>query len=175
MLIGNPPTYLGIDKLQAKGLNVCIIPARKTNPRYSKKTGSVTYTQTLHPSLNEWTRGDPFRIAAIKEGWEEWYQEILLENDFPKIKGAPVYCFMIYFFPDNSPRDYDNYAPKFLLDALKKYGAIQDDSDRVLGAHPFIVHRSCPAMPHIFLALTADRAVYRQVIDEFLTPAEGIV
>lgn len=167
MRIGNPPEYLEADELRKRGLHIIAIPAQ-SEMLPDKRTGGVRYIYTLHPSLNEWTRGNPHAIGALKKSWEDWFVSHLQEWDFPTIAGAPVFCFIAYFFPDESPRDYDNYAPKFLLDALTKYGAIEDDSDKVLGAHPFIVHRSCPEFPHILLALTADPQLYRELIDEFL-------
>lgn len=167
MRIGSPPTYLGAQALEKRGVHICVFPAQRRMRPDRSKTG-YAYKYTLHPSLNEWTRGNPHAIARIKLEWEQWFFDHLRENDFPKITGAPVFCFIGYFFPDDKPRDFDNYAPKFLLDALKKYGAIEDDSDRVLGAHPFIIHRSCPESPHVLVALTKDPAAYRDLIDEFL-------
>ncbi len=167
MITVTPELYLQSEALRQPGVHICTFPAQK-ELKVSGRTGEPAYSYTLHPSLNEWTRGNPKMIGRLKKSWEQWFEGHLLECNFPELRSNQVYCFIAYFFADNSPRDYDNYAPKFLMDALKKYGAIRDDSDRVLAAHPFIVHRVCAEDPHILLALTENPILYRQMIDEFL-------
>ena len=53
------------------------------------------------------------------------------------------------------------------MDALVNYGAIEDDSDRILGAAPFMVHRH-HEVPHTLIILTQDRDIFLQVIADFI-------
>lgn len=167
MFLGNPPTYAAAEKYAAQGLGICVIPSKREIIG-ATNDGKPKFSHTLHPSLNDWTGLHRMQIHKMKIEWENWYIDHLRNNKFPKTRGGPVFIFIAYNFATNQRHDYDNMAPKFLLDALTMYGAIEDDSDQILGAHPFIVHRVFPATPHILLAVTKDRSLYRELIDEFL-------
>lgn len=99
----------------------------------------------LHPSLNVWAiKWHPFKRNKEKKRWTEmigW----LCKGKKP-FKGA-VSVRIDWYFPDKRRRDYDNYAPKFLLDGLVVAGLIEDDSTKIiqkLDDHNFHLDRENP-------------------------------
>ncbi len=157
-----PPTYLEAESID--GLFVCTVPPMRT--RRVTKAGKIKDKITLHPSLNEWAGMHHMAKAEYKLEWEQWYQTYFRINELPRFKGE-VFLAIVYWFPDNQRRDFDNYTPKFLMDALVGYGAIEDDSDKVLGAAPFMVHRH-GEIPHTLIVLTQNRDQFLEVIRCFL-------
>ncbi len=170
-ILGNAPTYLALEQLKQRGLFACVIPAMSKLRAPRAGSEKIDRSYTLHPSLNTWSRHRPEAMHRVKMEWEEWYIMHLREANFPRLTHPPVFCMLVYNFPDSRARDYDNHAPKFLMDALVKYGAIPDDSDQILGAHPFIVHKSCPGHPHILLLLTENVEIYLELVAEYLPVA----
>lgn len=130
------------------------------------RNGKITDNIKLHPSLNEWTGMHHMEKAAYKLMWEKWYKTYFTVNHLPRFQGQ-IYMAIIYWFPDNQRRDYDNYTPKFLMDALVSYGAITDDSDKVLAAAPFMAHRH-NEIPHTLLVFTQSRELFLDVIESFI-------
>jgi len=83
----------------------------------------------IPPSLNEWTRMHWTKQHQVKI---EWAWTVLAcamtaKTGKPHFKMATVK--ITYYFTKKRRRDTDNYAPKFLLDALVQAGIIQDDRD----------------------------------------------
>jgi len=86
----------------------------------------ITIPCRVHPSLNEWKNWHWTKVGREKVSWEkEIYYELKLAKaplfKFPKVK-------ITYYFKDKRARDKDNYAPKFILDGIKKAKVIIDDS-----------------------------------------------
>ena len=84
----------------------------------------------LPPSLNEWSR--KFWTARHEMVLEMTnnLRLLALAKKIPRVEKAQVQ--LVYYFRDNRRRDPDNYAPKFLLDGLRKSGIIAEDNSRVL-------------------------------------------
>lgn len=93
----------------------------------------------IPPTLNEWARTHWTKQREKKNEWE-W---TVLAAALKAKTGRPGYqearIHITYHFKQKRRRDTDNYAPKFLLDALVKAGIIEDDrADRVNVTWAFI-------------------------------------
>lgn len=84
----------------------------------------------LPPSLNEWSR--KFWTARHEMVLEMTnnLRLLALAKKIPRVEKAEVQ--LVYYFRDNRRRDPDNYAPKGILDGLRKSGIIAEDNARVL-------------------------------------------
>ena len=78
------------------------------------------------PSLNEWAKLHWSRQRELKTEWG-WKVKaaVLTKRIRPAYKYAKITIILI--FPQIRIRDVDNYAPKFILDALVNSGVILDD------------------------------------------------
>ena len=85
---------------------------------------------SLPPSLNVWSRKHWRVRHRLVEEMTNNLRLLALAKKIPRIEKAEVK--MVYYFRDNRRRDPDNYAPKFLLDGLRKSGIIAEDNSRVL-------------------------------------------
>jgi hypothetical protein len=77
-----------------------------------------------HPSLNDWSRVHFRERARLAREWKD--KVALCAHGIPRING-PVVVTVRYYFADSRARDFDNYAPKFILDGLK--GLVIDDDN----------------------------------------------
>ncbi|MDR3599389.1 MAG: hypothetical protein P4L49_02720 [Desulfosporosinus sp.] len=84
----------------------------------------------LPPSLNVWSRKHWRVRHALVEEMTNNLRLLAMAYKIPRIEKAEVR--LVYFFRDNRRRDPDNYAPKFLLDGLRKSGIIAEDNFKVL-------------------------------------------
>lgn len=79
------------------------------------------------PSLNEWKNWSPFKVNDFKK---EMYRDVgwlKLAAKLPKYERATVQ--IVYYHRTNRRRDkVDNWAPKFLMDALVNGGILVDDN-----------------------------------------------
>jgi len=72
------------------------------------------------------------RQKQLEELTNKIYYALLEKNkNFYKYTSIKE-LYLIYYFKDNKRRDYDNYAGKLLLDALKNAKVIQDDSCKII-------------------------------------------
>lgn len=84
----------------------------------------------LHPSLNEWTHWHWSRRHELLERWTLAVKALARHRKCPRLARAT--CKVTYYFPAPARRDTDNYAPKLLLDAMRKGGILTDDNAAVL-------------------------------------------
>lgn len=102
----------------------------KTNPlvtpslsRREPGGGFVLVLPLLHPTLNEWARRDtPWAQRERKEKTTRAIHEMLrflgLRGDRLLVPGRVIVT-VLSVFGDRRRRDFDNYVPKFFLDALR--------------------------------------------------------
>lgn len=98
----------------------------------------------IPPSLNEWKGWHHMRQHKYKQDLYEQMERVAMAFRLPRIKLATV--LITYYFPDRRARDIiDNYAPKFLMDALVHAGILADDrSDWVEVPRPAVGYdRQC--------------------------------
>lgn len=82
----------------------------------------------IHPSLNAWSRWHWTKVRRESERWK-WLIRAAASRVKPCVR--PVVVTVTYFFPTRRRHDFDNYAPKFILDGLKGC-LIPDDSSDVI-------------------------------------------
>lgn len=87
----------------------------------------LTIRGECHPSLNLWDR-EYWKFKTEEKA--RWYWLIRGALGVQIGAGPFTDVFIEYHFPDIIHRDHDNYTPKFILDALKRWGLIEDDSAR---------------------------------------------
>ena len=91
----------------------------------------------LHPSLNEWAIKWHYRKRyREKKRWETMVGWIAKRT--PPMIGT-VDIVTTYYFPTKRARDRDNYAPKFIMDALVKAGIIEDDNCNVINDQRVVI------------------------------------
>lgn len=80
----------------------------------------------IPPSLNEWKGWHHMKQYKYKQYLYDQVEKLVMAFKLPKLKYARV--LITYFFPNRQRRDIiDNYAPKFLMDALVHGGLLEDD------------------------------------------------
>ena len=95
--------------------------------------------EAIHPSLNEWSRQNPFKVAEIKKqyalitGFAVGQAKIRGTWDGRTFERARLT--VRYHFPNNNRRDADNYASKFFNDSLVALGVLRDDDFDHLELH----------------------------------------
>ena len=87
--------------------------------------------EAIHPSLNTWSRGNPFKVAGLKKAHDHIAQAAIHQA---KVHGAwdgqpfeRARVTVRYHFPTAVRHDPDNGAPKFFLDALVAGQVLTDD------------------------------------------------
>lgn len=87
--------------------------------------------EAIHPSLNRWSRGNPFKVAELKKIHDAFAAAAIHQA---RIHGAwDGRCFdrarvlVRYHFPTAVRHDPDNTTPKFYLDQLVSSGVLVDD------------------------------------------------
>lgn len=83
------------------------------------------------PSLNEWKNWHWAKQRKYKDDLSEAISDLVMCFKLPKFKYATVQ--VIHYFKTNRLRDpSDNYAPKFLMDALVRAGILVDDNGKLV-------------------------------------------
>ena len=84
------------------------------------------------PSLNRTAgRANVWEYRELKRDWTTAaYYACKASKDRPAEPFEKALVEITYYFPDLRRRDPDNYSGKFLMDGLKKAGAIKDDDFR---------------------------------------------
>ncbi len=102
---------------------------RIPEPIVKQEAGKLTITiYDIPPSLNDWKDLHWAAKAKVKKQWENLL--IVLLRGCKRVEKPVV---RITYYPEvDRDRDKDNYAPKFLMDGLKKSGIIRDDSTKVV-------------------------------------------
>lgn len=81
----------------------------------------------IPPTLNEWTRTHWTKQRAAKCEWQWRILACVLPLKIGKPQHKKAKVTITYQFTTNRRRDIDNYAPKFIMDALVNAGLIKDD------------------------------------------------
>ncbi|MGE5589213.1 MAG: hypothetical protein ACM3ZA_01080, partial [Bacillota bacterium] len=127
------------EHLARQGVGQARKPARPRRPgadwrlswaRTAEGTWINLTVPELHPSLNEWTHWHWSRRHELLERWTQAVTVLAKHRKCPQLARAT--CKVVYYFPRPARRDTDNYAPKLLLDALRKGGILTDDNAAVL-------------------------------------------
>lgn len=84
----------------------------------------------IPPSLNDWKNWHPMMQAKYKTDLTASVSGLKMAFKLPKYPMALIQ--VIYYFATVRKRDADNYSGKFLLDAIKNAGLIDDDNSEVL-------------------------------------------
>lgn len=80
----------------------------------------------IPPSLNEWKGWHHMKQHKYKQELYDQVKKLAIAFKIPRLKYAVVS--ITYYFPSRQRRDIiDNYAPKFLMDALVNGGVLEDD------------------------------------------------
>lgn len=80
----------------------------------------------IPPSLNDWKGWHHMKQHKYKQYLYDQVEKLVVAFKIPRLKYAVVN--ITYFFPSRQRRDIiDNYAPKFLMDALVNGGVLLDD------------------------------------------------
>lgn len=105
--------------------------------------------EAIHPSLNAWSRQNPFRVAKLKKELATFADVGILQAQRQGTwDGQPFgYARMtVILHPDNLRRmDLDNRSPKFFGDQLVNRGVLIDDCDSVVPE--LILKRGTKAKP----------------------------
>lgn len=86
----------------------------------------------VHPSLNVWVNWHWGKRRNERDIWDLLIKNVWREALKVKFKGM-VKVSICYYVKSDRVRDYDNWTPKFIMDALKKTFII-DDNMRVVKA-----------------------------------------
>lgn len=116
-----------------------ILPSKKQRPRKAKVNpvkwdaklmpGSGMWLQIpdVPPSLNVWKNWHWSKQGQYKQQLKDDITKLAMAFKLPKYQRATV--LIKYYFRTNRRRDpADNYAPKFLMDALVTAGVLVDDN-----------------------------------------------
>lgn len=87
--------------------------------------------EAIHPSLNEWSRQHPHKVARMKQEFG-WFVRAAVQNAITRRTwDGQVFdharLTVRYHFPTRQRRDPDNHSPKFAADALINLGVLRDD------------------------------------------------
>ena len=114
-------------------------PKRKRDPKLTKaildakriENGILLIIPENMPSINQWKDWHWTKQAHFKKYLTEILSDLTLIAGCPRYEKARVE--ITHYHPVVRKRDSgDNYAPKFLLDALRYAGFIQEDHSGVL-------------------------------------------
>ena len=102
--------------------------------------GILIVVPEIPPSLNDWKAWHHMKQHGYKQELYKHIGDLAMAFKLPRLKYAIVT--ITYFFPTRKRRDIiDNYAPKFLMDALVHGGLLEDDrSDYVEVPRPIAAH-----------------------------------
>jgi len=82
-------------------------------------------------SLNEWKNWHWAKQGKYKDDLSEAISKLVMCFNLPKFERATIQ--VIHYFKTNRRRDpQDNYAPKFLMDALVRSGILVDDNGELV-------------------------------------------
>ncbi len=90
-----------------------VITINEIPPSNNKYLGKSTSYHAYHKEKQRWMDMVGWSVKA--SGWRN--------SPFKKAKVQ-----ILYFFPNRTRRDPDNYSGKFILDGLRQAGVIEDDS-----------------------------------------------
>lgn len=140
---------------QAQAQKLGIIPAKKkpiklVPKKYAKWDAEVTTNGTRItipgelPSLNVWSRQHWTKRKEKLDNLTGNLRLLALAFKIPRYERPQVR--VVYYFRTKRRRDPDNYAPKFILDALRYSGIIVEDNSEVLELLPveFAVDAAMP-------------------------------
>jgi Holliday junction resolvase RusA-like endonuclease len=82
------------------------------------------------PSLNEWKLWHPMKQNIHKQLLTRDLKILFVKAGVATLERARIQ--VVHYHHSNRRRDEDNYAPKFLLDALRYAGFIAEDNSEVL-------------------------------------------
>ena len=83
------------------------------------------------PSMNEWMKWDPFKLATYKKELSNAVYGLKLTFNLPRFERVTVQS--VYYFKVGRRRDSaDNYGPKLLHDALVRGGILLDDNSELI-------------------------------------------
>lgn len=138
-------TRLSVSQARAMG----IIPAKqkqtrapKVNPvQWDAKTFTGGIWLQIHfvpPSLNIWKNWHWAKQNRYKQEMYDAVRLLALAMKLPKFERATIQ--VIYYHATNRRRDpADNYAPKFLMDALVRGGILVDDNGDLVKVMPVVM------------------------------------
>jgi len=92
---------------------------------------TILVINEIHPSLNVWSRWHWTQVRRESERWHWFVRQArsAVQSYAPYVR--PVIVTVTYFFPTRARHDFDNYAPKFILDGLKGV-LIPDDNSEII-------------------------------------------
>lgn len=108
---------------------------------------------TMHPSLNAWSRKHPMAVATWKIEYGQWMAMAIHEAvqtgtwDGQIFEQAEVT--LIHHFVPGHRHDADNSSPKFFLDSLVAQGVLMDDDFDHINLHLLNGSRSRPPWTEI--------------------------
>ena len=108
---------------------------------------------TMHPSLNAWSRKHPMAVATWKIEYGQWMAMAIHEAvqtgtwDGQIFEQAEVT--LIHHFVPGHRHDPDNGTPKFFLDSLVARGVLMDDDFDHINLHLLNGSRSRPPWTEI--------------------------
>lgn len=87
--------------------------------------------EAVHPSLNVWSRSNPFKVATLKKAHARFvFAAVHAAKMHGHWDGHPFQKALVtvrYHFPTRARHDPDNATPKFYLDQLVASGVLADD------------------------------------------------
>jgi len=122
-------------QLTKKGIRATkpvILPPVQVHWDAKRLPGGVWIQVPFSPvSLNEWKNWHWAKQGKYKDELAEAIGKLVLCFGLPKFERATVQ--IIHYFKVNRRRDpSDNYAPKFLMDALVRAGILEDDNGELV-------------------------------------------
>lgn len=95
-----------------------------------KQVGQVTISLPgrIHPSINEWRGWSDERYNSEKKGWARDIS--LLAAGKRNLRWEQVVV-KITYLAKAVPKDFDNYTPKLIMDALQVAGVIKSDTAKM--------------------------------------------
>lgn len=130
---------------QARARELGLLPKKKKlitlpKPTQAKWDAEVTPEETRItipgelPSLNQWSRQHWAKRKEKLDNLTGCMRLLALAFKIPRYERPQVR--VVYYFRVKRRRDKDNYAPKFILDALRYAGIIAEDNADVLELLP---------------------------------------
>jgi len=108
---------------------------------------------TIHPSLNAWSRKHPMAVATWKIEYGQWVAIAIHEAVQAGTWDGQVFdqadVTLIHHFTPGHRHDADNVTPKFFLDSLVARGVLVDDDFDHMDLHLLNGTRSRPPWTEI--------------------------
>ena len=131
-----------LSEKQARALGIIPGPKKKQKRRQSVQWDAKVFpggvwlqVPFVPPSLNVWKNWHWGRQGRYKKDLYQAVKSLAMAMKLPKFGRAEVQ--IVYYHATNRRRDpADNWAPKFLMDALVQGGILEDDNGDLVDVQP---------------------------------------